>query len=635
MADCVRNTIDSNVVGLSFAETICGVLPTIEVDGYLPTWYELEPNTYASFGGEISTVARNPINASRQRKKGTVIDFDATAGFNQDFTLNNYDRLLQGFFFANWREKPNTNPINGNGVSLTAVTAASDAFEAASGLGDFISGHLIKASGFSVAANNGVKTVATVADDAVAVTSALTDEAPGAAAMIEAVGYQFGAGAMALTVDMAGGFGTVSLSAAPTAATGTLTVAAGNAAPGDTITVGSTTYTFVAGAPSVEFDIPIGADEVETAANFAMAVNGSIMLTDANTEVTATDNADGTVTLTAIVPGITGNGIATVANGGDLSFAAATLTGATNLSFIGLGLIVGEWVYLGGDDEGTYFPDNVGYARIGSISDTEITFDKTTFDVSAVAAGALTIQMYFGNVLRNEKDPDLIVTHMYEFMRTLGNDANGRQSEYVTAAVANELTLNVPLTDKVTADVGFIARDKINRTGAQGVKAGEKLAALGQDAFNTSSDAFRVRMALVDDTTSSPTGFFGYLSEYELVINNNVSGVKGIGRLGNIDVSVGTFEVGGELTAYFSDLSAPQSIRDNASVTVDAIFAKLNTGFIWDIPLLTVGGGEVTVTPDEPITIPVEQMGAENPHGYTLMYVNFPYLPNAAMPTQD
>ena len=103
MATCPNNKIDSNVTGLRFAWERClrELWPT-------PLWKALEPNSYSDFGQTITTVARNPINPARSRKKGTVTDMDANGGFNQDLTQDGLTELAQSFFFANARERGTT-----------------------------------------------------------------------------------------------------------------------------------------------------------------------------------------------------------------------------------------------------------------------------------------------------------------------------------------------------------------------------------------------------------------------------------------------------------------------------------------------------------------------------------------------
>ena len=139
-------------------------------------------------------------------------------------------------------------------------------------------------------------------------------------------------------------------------------------------------------------------------------------------------------------------------------------------------------------------------------------------------------------------------------------------------------------------------------------------------------------MSVVDPSTSSPSNLFGYVSEATISINNNVTPSKAIGILGAFDTTAGNFEVSGSITAYFTTVAAVRAVRLNYDVGLSIISAAKNAGFVFDIPLLGLGGGRLNVEKDSPITVPMEPSGAENQNGYTLMHVSFAYLPTIAMP---
>jgi hypothetical protein len=190
-------SVSSNRTGLAIAEEeSLMTLPTT------PVWFTLEPNSYSDFGPKLSSVARSPINALRQRFKGTTTDMDVKAGWNSDLTQNNLTRLLQGFAFMDALEKACTNPINGDaGVAFTDCDT--DSYNAASGLNTlgFVAGMLILAKGWGVSGNNGLKKLSTVAAGALTISTALVAEvsAP-AGASVEAVGFEFPSGDLALTI---------------------------------------------------------------------------------------------------------------------------------------------------------------------------------------------------------------------------------------------------------------------------------------------------------------------------------------------------------------------------------------------------------------------------------------------------
>ena len=506
------NKIDSNITGLRYAEESDTIkqLPTT------PVWYPLEPNGYNDFGGQITTVSRNPINPSRQRKKGVTTDLDASGGFGQDLTQTNLTRLLQGFFFADIREKTTTAPMNSAAEAITGVSATSDEYAAAASLDGFVANDLVFASGFGQSANNGLKTVVTSSATTLEVGDGLVDEAsPPSAAKIQKVGHVMGSG---------------------------------------------------------EADID---------------VSGSY---------------------------------------------PRLLRSSGTVDFTTFGLIPGEWVFIGGDSASNQFVTtaNNGFARVRSVSATAVEFDKTAGTMVAETGTGLEIQIFFGNVLKNEAAAALIKRRSYQLERTLGQDDNGTMSEYLEGAVANELSLQVRQADKVTVDLSFVALDNTQRTGAQGVKAGTRPALVEAPAFNTSSDFSRIKMHLIDEGNTNPSPLFAFLTELTLTVNNNVSGDKAIATLGSFDVTTGTFTVGGNVTAYFADIAAVQAVRNNADVTMDFALVKNNSGMVVDIPLIALGEGRLNVEQDRPITLPLSLDAAEGGNNSTLHFNEFPYLPTLA-----
>lgn len=197
--------IDANVTGLRYSEELS--FGTVDPSA---VWQPLEPNSYADFGGQITTTPRTPIQPDRQRKKGVTTDLDASGGFNNDLTQTNLQDILQGFFFADFREKATTEPKDGGsgGFVITNVDGVTEEYDTAGDFtaspAGFLVGDLVFAEGFTTAANNGLKRVTAVVPTMLTVAEDLTAEAaPPATASLTAVGFQFASGDAA--IDFTGG----------------------------------------------------------------------------------------------------------------------------------------------------------------------------------------------------------------------------------------------------------------------------------------------------------------------------------------------------------------------------------------------------------------------------------------------
>ena len=505
------NKIDSNITGLAYAEeAILGLLPGEGGQAGTPVWKRLNPNSFTDFGGEIITVAPNPINPSRQRRKGVTTDLNAAGGFNHNMTYENLTDLMQGFMFADIRRKGRQNP--------TGITATLFEIPATAG---FLVGSLVFAAGNAIAANNGLKEITAVVTDVSVAASGLVIETPPATATLDVVGFKGAAGD--IDVDVAG-------------------------------------------------DLP---------------------------------------KLVSILA-----------------------------DFTTFGLVVGQWCFVGGDAASDAFTNTVnnGWKRIRSWTATELVFDKSDTTMVVEASTTETIELYFGDVLRNEAG-SLIVRRSYNLERTLGApDADlpaQIQSEVVVGAVGNEFTLNVPSADLLNVDMTFVATDNVQRDGATGPKQTGVLAPVAASEYNTSSDVGRIRLATVSAVDENVTALFAFITEGTVTINNNVTPNKAVGVLGAFDVTAGTFQVGGSLTAYFASTAAVLAVRNNADVTLDMSFVKNNTGMIFDFPLISLGDGRLNVEIDQPITLPLTTEAASGEDvlstlNHTLLLTYFNYVPNAA-----
>lgn len=580
---CPNETVESNSTGLRYAWERClGQLPPY------PVWWPLEPNGYNDFGATYTNTARNPINPTRQRMKGTVTDMDAQGGFSQDLTQDNLADLLQGFMFANARERFTTAPLSMQPLPITSVSEDDSEFA----FSDYTVTSVAPGT-----AGTGYRVGDVLALGTTAAAPRVVVTATNAAGGVTGVALDFG-GVLASTSAPApvGGTGTGCTVTATTARRSNLRA-------GDLVLATGFTSVLNNGLHTV-------------AANAAGTLEVSGTLSDETPPPAAA--------LRHVGHQFAAGAVSVALNGGLVRLASAT----ADMSL--LGLRPGDWIYVGGDAAGNRFAANYGMARVAAVTAGYLELDKVDWTPTADAGTGVALQVFFGTALSNAADPADIVRRTLQLERTLGDDVDGTMCEYLTGASCNELTLNVGQAALCTVDLAFVACAHEPRSGSQGLKLGTRPAMLGQDAFNSTDHVARVRLCEIDPTTATPRPLVGHFTDISLSINNNVSGNKAVGTLGAFATSAGKFEVAGELQAYFTDMAGPLAVRRNADLTLDYVFIKDGAGIVWDIPLLGLGGGTPNVEPDQPIMLPLENNAAMGKFGYTLLVQFFPYLPELA-----
>ena len=139
-------------------------------------------------------------------------------------------------------------------------------------------------------------------------------------------------------------------------------------------------------------------------------------------------------------------------------------------------------------------------------------------------------------------DASTLKRRSYQLERTLGapDDATPSdiQAEYLVGAIGNEFAYNFPTDDKVMVDLTFIALDNETIDGPTSLKSGTRPVVQEEDAFNTSSDFSRIKLAKVVPGSEAPTPLYAFTQEITLNINKNATALKALGAEGCLAVDV-------------------------------------------------------------------------------------------------
>jgi hypothetical protein len=310
-----------------------------------------------------------------------------------------------------------------------------------------------------------------------------------------------------------------------------------------------------------------------------------------------------------------------------------------------LDLVPGEEIFVGGDAAANQFATaaNNGPKRVYAVNGagTQLTVDKSGLDmVTDASATGKSIRIFTGFALKNEQGASFLRQYL-QFERTLGapDDAQPTQvqSEYVTGTVGSEYSFDAPATGKVTSTMTFIGQNHETRTGATGVKSGNRPDLPQVDAVNTSSDIKRFRVSqIAGSTDEAPAALFALIQSLSFNINNNINRGTALGVVGMARATWGRFTCGGQFDAYFADVAALDAVRNYVDCTIDGFIATpANNGFAFDFPVVSLSSDGATVEQDEPIKMPCD-FTAHNGNKYdvtfdhALCWTFFPYLPSLA-----
>lgn len=319
---------------------------------------------------------------------------------------------------------------------------------------------------------------------------------------------------------------------------------------------------------------------------------------------------------------------------GDLEINASLNLISTVLDFTTLDLTVGQVIWIGGTATLNRFALDIsssvnrGWARITAIAANELTLDKKSSTYQTDDGAAKEIHFYYGNFIRNVSVDDADFDEAsYQFEATYPDlEAVGTDCyEYAKGNYCNQITFNLPLADKANCSFGFVGTDTEPPDTSRATGADTPLEPVQTVAFNTSADIARLRITEVDET-----GLSTYFKSLSLTINNNASPEKALANLGAVFMNIGNFDVDIEAQLLFTNKAVPAAIRANTTVTMDFSLRNDDGGLFFDLPAMTLGGGDKEFPENETVLINTPAQAFEDPTLGTSIGVSlFPYLPSS------
>lgn len=333
------------------------------------------------------------------------------------------------------------------------------------------------------------------------------------------------------------------------------------------------TYVVTAGGASAKLG------HLVRATNFTNAANNQIFRVASSTATTIVGTA---LSLTAeIAPPATARlkvvGFAGAA--GDVTAAAGGLA-STALDFTTLGLVVGQWLKIGGTAAGDKFagtPANNDWVRIsGTITATSIPLDNRPTGWAVDAGAGKTIKVWFGDYIQNGTT-QTSMTLERGFM-----DQSVPTYIVLAGMVVNTYDLAISSKQKITGSISYIGMG-----GSQSTVALDAAIDANTTGAVMAANANVGRVAEAGSTLTSPN----WVKELKFQINNNNRALEAIDSASPVGVNPGECSVTGTANLYFGDNAQLTKFYAGTATALNARVAKNSQALIWQFPRVTYKAG--------------------------------------------
>ena len=352
-------------------------------------------------------------------------------------------------------------------------------------------------------------------------------------------------------------------------------------------------------------------------------------------------------TLTAETPGTNAvielAGVRALAASGDFTWAynagtkRATLTSVTITDWSLLGLTLGMQVHIGSPDgagatingfENVAANDMVGFGRVVAINGADLVLDKLSpaLAFSDAVSPTTAVDVLFGLFIRNVGTDHVDYkeqSFQFELLYPGLDNPSGDMAEYSKGNLANEMVVNMPLSDKATISFAFVGTDTEVPTATRKQNADTPIVPVQTGAFNTTSDCLRLGVSKIDET-----GLTSDFKNVTLTIANAVTPEKVLCVLGARYMNAGNLALNIEAQALFTDARVTDAVRTNETLTMAFGLKNDDGGIYFDIPSMTLGGGDKEFPVGETVLVNIPGEAFADPILNTSMGISiFPILP--------
>jgi hypothetical protein len=265
---------------------------------------------------------------------------------------------------------------------------------------------------------------------------------------------------------------------------------------------------------------------------------------------------------------------------GDIT-ATATGLGSTALNFTTLGLVVGQWIKIGGTAAGVRFATAVlnDWMRITAITATALTLDNRPTGWTTDAGAGKTLNVYFGDQIKNGTTAtSLSIEKGFLDQTTPTYIVN-------TGMQVDQLALSIQSRQKITGSVAF--------KGMGGSQSTVTLDAV-PDAATTgavmAANANVGRVAEAGSTLTSPN----WARQLDLQIANNLRTIEAVDSSSPVGIAAGECTVSGRITAYFGDNALLTKLYAGTTTAINARVVKNSQALIFQMPRVTLTSGAPT-----------------------------------------